>query len=109
MKHEDHLRLTRRRLERAFINFPRFAALEAASRAGGSHDPEGPRVFLARLIIALNAMAQDLSGADDDSLRAVADEAADMLWSIGESCGAEDKRLRMADAGRPSSGGNDFS
>jgi hypothetical protein len=109
MKHEEHLRLSRGRLERAFINFPRFVALEAASRAGGSHDPEGPRIFLSRLIIALNSMAQDLSGADDDSLRAVADEAADMLWSIGESCGVEDKRLRMADAERPPPGVNEFS
>ena len=100
MKNEAHLQLTRARLRRAFNNFPRFLAMEAASRAGGNEDPEGSTTFLTRLIIALNSMAQDLSGADEASLRAIADEAADMLWSIGEACGAEDDRFRIRDAER---------
>lgn len=89
------------RLDRAFLNLPRYLEMEAAARAGGGDDPEGPTVFLSRLIIALNTVASELRRANATNLNAVANEAADVLWSIGERCGAEDERLRMRDADRP--------
>jgi hypothetical protein len=104
MKRRKHLLMAEHRLDRALLNLPRYLEMEAAARVGGSDDPEGPTVFLSRLIIALNTVASELHSAQAADVEAVASEAADYLWSIGERCGAADNRFRMNDAARPAVG-----
>lgn len=107
IKNQSHLSVTRGRLERAFLNFPALLDMEAALPAGWEKGSYGPP-FISRLIIALNSMAHDLNVADDFDLPAVAREVAHMLWSVGETCGAEGPRFLMKDAARHAPNDNDL-
>lgn len=95
MSDQPHFSMARRRVERAMQSLPDGIANPADHRVDV--------VVVSRLIVALNSIASGLSEAAREGLvdPSVIQEAADILWSVGEQAGIKSDGLRMLDDARP--------